>query len=353
MPLTTPYVLIAISNVARANSFRQIASESLRLEGVVVRDGDDAMEEISRRGMPALLVVDLSLPRMDGFTVVRRVRRTPSDTPTRVIVVSAHESLRAAARELSASLGISGILPLDAEASTLRDMIFAGLDPTHSDQLRTSATAADAVSNRPQPLDHEEIVERAAVGIRRRFRLPVSVGYLRVGDREGLTFHVAAREGEQVVDLNSAIDVAVLRQVAESSEPLVVPSVESHPVFAQMAGTANKSVRGFAAVPIPSGRESVRASLCLMDTQPLALTAADIDALSACGRQTAIELDHVAVTAPERKASVVDMPDDVEALQHLASTDPLTGIANRRGGEKHIGNESRARSARSALSAAS
>src|SRR6188768_1546120 len=162
MSPSTPYVLLAISNVTRAAAFRQVASESLRLESVVVRDGDDAMQEMARRGLPALLIVDLSLPRVDGFTIVRRVRRGSPDSQTHIIVVSAHESLRAAARELSASLGISGILPLDVEPATLRDMIFAGLDPAREARQRATATpAAEAGPSRQNPaLDPEEVVER-------------------------------------------------------------------------------------------------------------------------------------------------------------------------------------------------
>src|SRR4051812_11070776 len=168
MPPTAPYALIAISNVTRAAAFRLVATESFRLDTVVVRDGDDAVQELTRRGMPALLIVDLSLPRVDGFTIVRRVRRNTSDNQTQIIVVSAHESLRAAARELSASLGISRILPLDVDPTTLRDMIFAGLDPAREAQRSQAPALAETASTRPNPaLDPEEVVERAAVEIRR------------------------------------------------------------------------------------------------------------------------------------------------------------------------------------------
>ena len=339
MSASTPYVLIAISNVTRAAAFKQVASESLRLESVVVRDGDDALQEMTRRGMPALLIVDLSLPRVDGFTIVRRVRRGSPESQTHIIVVSAHESLRVAARELSSSLELSGILPLDVEPATLRDMIFAGLDPARDARRPAGAPPADAPSIKQNPpLGPEEVVERAAVEIRRRFRVPISVGYLRFADQENLTFHMATREAETLPAPDELVEIAVLRQVSESSEPLVVPSVEDHPLFPQRSSATASAVRGFAAVPIASSRDYAHAALCVIDTKPLAMSAVDIDALAAFGRHVGLELDRVSAIVPERKATL-EMPDSVEALQHLASTDPLTGIANRRGGEKHIANE--------------
>lgn len=340
MPSTTPYVLIAVSNVARATAFSHVVAESLRLESVIVRDGDDAVDQMSRRGMPALLVVDLSLPRIDGFTIVRRMRRINPDHQTRVIALSAHESLRAAARELAPSLGLTGILPLEADAITVRNTIFAGLDPSHEERRRAAGTGADAGSIRPlAAADPEEIVERVAAEVRRRFRVPVSVGYLRAADQEGLTFHVSARPGDQALALHESLDAAILRQVADSNEPLIVPSVDSHPVFGAMHSDARAGVKGFAAVPIISTRDSVRAALCLLDTQTLTLTAGDVDALAAYGRQAGQELDRAISPTPERKLTSGELPEDIEALQHLAATDPLTGVANRRGGERHISNE--------------
>jgi CheY-like chemotaxis protein len=86
------YALIAISNLARAASFRQAVVDALELETIVVRDGDEATAEIARLGPPKLLIVDLSLPRVDGFTVVRKIRREFSpfgmSTPLRPILAT-------------------------------------------------------------------------------------------------------------------------------------------------------------------------------------------------------------------------------------------------------------------------
>ena len=125
MPGSSPYALIAISNVARGASFRQAVADALEIETVVVRDGDEAIAEIGRQGPPRLLVVDLSLPRVDGFAVVRKIRRQTPDTETRIIVVAAHESLRSAARELAVPLEIAAVLPVDIDDTGLSDVLVA------------------------------------------------------------------------------------------------------------------------------------------------------------------------------------------------------------------------------------
>src|SRR5262245_33258040 len=113
-PLSSSYALIAIPNVNRATSVRHLVTEIARADTIVVRDGDAALKEIAERGIPSLLIVDLSLPRIDGFALLRSLRTQATSTSTQVLAVSAHETLRAAARDLSSSLGIGAVLPLDA-----------------------------------------------------------------------------------------------------------------------------------------------------------------------------------------------------------------------------------------------
>jgi diguanylate cyclase (GGDEF)-like protein len=336
---SSSYVLIAIPNVSRAASVRAVAAETLGLETAIVRDGDDAVQEMARRGVPTLLIVDLSLPRVDGFTVVRRLRRQAIARLPHVIVMSAHESLRTAARTLAATLHLDAVLPLDTDAVTLRDTIVAHLRPSAPAAPFSADTAPPEPSTSVPVIDPEDLVDRAAIDIRRRFRMPISIGYVKHGEEESVTLHVVSRGSQPPAPANP-IDVALLRQVACSSEPLIVPNAEDHPVFAPLATHSTSPVRGFAAVPAGSARDHMRAALCLADSKPLTLGAADLDALMATGRQLGAVLDKLRPESGSAERRIAtDMPEDVKALQHLASTDPLTGIANRRGGERHIASE--------------
>jgi diguanylate cyclase (GGDEF)-like protein len=351
MPPSSHYALVAMSNLNRAGTFRQGVSEALGLDVVLVRDGDEALQEIARRGPPALLVVDLSLPKVDGFAVIRKIRRQFSDDETRIIAVAAHESLRAAARELAGPLAISGTLPLDVDPSAMNEVLVG-------QRRAVSNGVAEAGPQRASEL--ADVMDRAAIEARRRFRMPISIGYLKVGDEEDLTFHVAARDTGPAMAIGEVTEFRFLSQVAEASDPLIIPNVESHPVFAALLLKGPRPVRGFAAVPILTPRDDIRAALCVLDIRPITLSASDVDALVAFGRDVGRDLDR-ALSGPDPSASGSAswshrpspevQADEVKALQHLAATDPLTGLTNRRGGEKHIANEiSRAKRERRPLS---
>ena len=338
------YALIAISNQNRGASFKRLAADTLKTEVVVVRDGDAALHEIAERGAPVALIVDPSLPRVDGFTVIRTVRRQATNVRTRIVVVSAHDSLRAAAHELSSSLEIGTILPLDADAKALQD----ALKSPGGERKEKAGRQGEAVPAPParaaEGMDADEIMERASIDVRRRFQMPASVGYLKVGEEESLTLH-ASTSGPSSRLAMGDLDIGLLRSVAEGTEPIVIPNVESHAVFSRLTAKGGHPVRAFAAVPVATSHEHVRAALGLLDAEPLKLTAAELDAFAEFGRALGEQLDGVIVVETaeftDPRESPVDPKeiDDIEALQHLAATDPLTGLANRRGGEKHIGNE--------------
>jgi diguanylate cyclase (GGDEF)-like protein len=313
------YGLVAVPNLHRATFIRQIVLESLNLDVLLVRNGDEALQLLTDAGLPALLIVDLSLPRVDGLTIIQTLRHHPSGHATRIIAVGGHESLRSAARALASSLDISHVLSLDVERHAWPSLL-ADLLPAYRID--------------PHP-DVHAVIERAALDARHRFHVPLAIGYARIGAEEHLSYADATRETASPIAMGDFNEHSFLRQVADATGALVIPRIDTHPVFAEPFARHLHPMLGVIAIPILAHRADVRAALSLFDTTPMMLSASEIDAFCAFGRSVARDLDGVSLPPHEPKISV-DLFEDVEALQQLASTDSLTGLENRRGGETHI-----------------
>jgi CheY-like chemotaxis protein len=85
-----PYILIVDDDEDAQEIFRQIA-ESLDIISVGVRDGVEALEAV-REAPPALILLDLIMPHMNGFEVLSELRGNPGTQNIPVIIVSAVES---------------------------------------------------------------------------------------------------------------------------------------------------------------------------------------------------------------------------------------------------------------------
>ena len=84
-------------------SIAEIVALYLERAGFAVRtvgDGQEALDE-SARSLPDLVVLDLMLPRVDGYEVLRRLRAT-SDTPVIMLTARKTEVDRIAGLELGA-----------------------------------------------------------------------------------------------------------------------------------------------------------------------------------------------------------------------------------------------------------
>src|SRR5664279_3381375 len=84
-------------------SIAEIVALYLERAGFTVRtvgDGQEALDE-SARSLPDLVVLDLMLPRVDGYEVLRRLRAT-SDTPVIMLTARKTEVDRIAGIELGA-----------------------------------------------------------------------------------------------------------------------------------------------------------------------------------------------------------------------------------------------------------
>jgi CheY-like chemotaxis protein len=68
-----------------------------------VRDGEEAVAYLKGEGryfdreeypVPDLLLLDLKMPRMDGFEVLRWIRQQPGLSPLRVVMLTSSEDIR-------------------------------------------------------------------------------------------------------------------------------------------------------------------------------------------------------------------------------------------------------------------
>jgi two-component system cell cycle response regulator DivK len=81
-------------------------------EVLVARDGEEAVETVLRE-KPELVLMDLSLPVLDGWEATRRIRAEPSVACTPVIALTAHAMEGEREKALSAGCNDFDTKPVD------------------------------------------------------------------------------------------------------------------------------------------------------------------------------------------------------------------------------------------------
>ncbi len=306
---------------------------------IVTRNGDEAKAMLRRRNLPVLVVANLSLPRLDGFALLADLRRIAGGSGPPVVVVSSSKELSGAAWNLKERLGVTELLAADATEEQALETLGRALP-----SLRQRGTGPEAIAG--SNVAHErwvgEVIDRYAADVARRFGVSLVLVSVIVGEREWLRVHVNVSR-RSLPQGRSPREWSFIRQVLEGGEPIVVPDVQQHPVFAATEFPPAGTLRGYSGVPVKTSPDRVHGALCVFDLEPLALDARAIDALAETGRRLALELD----TSLERANSL----ERFSALSRLALTDQVTGLANRRGGEEALAREvARARRGGAALS---
>jgi CheY-like chemotaxis protein len=107
--------LVADDNNTERTALKEIFKSEPNWELVPAHDGQDALDKLHAGLRPDLLLVDLRMPKLDGFGLIQRIREDPSLRTIRVVVISSdhdREQVRALAQ-----LRISGYLlkPFDTD----------------------------------------------------------------------------------------------------------------------------------------------------------------------------------------------------------------------------------------------
>jgi diguanylate cyclase (GGDEF)-like protein len=328
----------------RAAAFRA-ALTGIPLETVVVRDGDEAKQQILARGAPTLLILDLSLPKLDGFELLRELRQHASPSETGAIVVSGHSAVRAAARRLADPLGISRVLPFDMERPGLREAIDATLNELKTGQVIAMETPPPPARREPGAAV-EDVIDTAVMAAVQRFHTAVAVVYVKIGRQEQVRGYFALSGAGDTVSATQSL--AFLRQVAAGRDSLIVPNLSNYPALLEVSPGGMPQIEGLAATPLPPDPD-ISGTICVMDTARLMIDALGLEALEGIAQ----DLHRDLTTAEKRPVppGVAGTTVDTDSLERLASADPLTNLANRRGGERDIAAEiSRARRQKTPLS---
>jgi chemosensory pili system protein ChpA (sensor histidine kinase/response regulator) len=111
---------------------RKITGRLLEREGYQVltaKDGVDALEQM-KDVVPAVMLVDIEMPRMDGFDLTREVRADPRTRRVPIIVISSRTAEKH--RSQATQLGVNAFLGkpyADSELlQTISDFIVAQAD---------------------------------------------------------------------------------------------------------------------------------------------------------------------------------------------------------------------------------
>jgi chemosensory pili system protein ChpA (sensor histidine kinase/response regulator) len=89
---------------------RKVTSRLLEREGYQVltaKDGLDALEQM-KDAVPAVMLVDIEMPRMDGFDLARSVRGDPRTRDVPIVIISSRTADKH--RSQAAQLGVNAFL---------------------------------------------------------------------------------------------------------------------------------------------------------------------------------------------------------------------------------------------------
>ncbi len=265
------------------------------LEPVVVLDGEAAIDVLHSRGLPRLMIVNPSLPKVDGFAVIAELRKLTTVERVPALVISSFATLRGHATRLQSRLGISAVFAPTIEVDQLRQVVrgalvasdpivFIDLDDPSDPSVREQARLVELEHLVDlKPVDATLEIELAAIA--REFG--VTTVLVTLVDRDRAVFKAAHGLPRELVGRDSVPrNQSLCRHVVEATSPapLIVPDAASHPAFADNPLVRAGVIGSYVGVPLLSPTGHVLGSLCLIDRLPWLGSAAMIAALTARAR---------------------------------------------------------------------
>ena len=115
------YILIVEDDA----DLRSVEAEVLGAEGFEVRtaaDGIEALEAIDASGTPALILLDLRMPRLNGWDLAARLRANDRLRSVPIVVVAAHLAIAEEAAAIGARAWLHKPVSIDHLLSVVRGL---------------------------------------------------------------------------------------------------------------------------------------------------------------------------------------------------------------------------------------
>ena len=151
--------------------------ELLGYATVAAMDGRDALDALAREAVD-LVLLDVMMPRLDGYEVLRRIKADPALRHLPVIMVSALDQLESAVRCIE--LGAEDYLPKPFEPVLLRARVAAGLErkrwhdreAAYRRQIEEQLRVIEAERRRAEDLLHVVLPAAAVAELKRSDGVP-------------------------------------------------------------------------------------------------------------------------------------------------------------------------------------
>jgi CheY-like chemotaxis protein len=286
-----PHAIVADPKPSRCAVYAKLLSAE-GLNAVCVNDGAEACAKLRCVSDVRFLITELSLPRVDGFEVIRQLQAlAPSPVPT--LVVSAFREMRETAAMMRVELGIGAVMttssPSDAIARLIHRLHSGTANLANDSSLpidrsmpKMSEKAAKLAKDSATDPELQRIVERVA----RRFGVPVALVSLFLEDKQWFK----ARVGLRVK--NAPLDASFCRHVVEANEAMIVPDAHIHPTFANSAFVRKSFVRGYAGAPLVGADGQIWGTLCIIDpVKPITMDAGELKHLALLADEVVAELE--------------------------------------------------------------
>jgi len=162
MGSSAKYVAMVILVVEDSASMRQLVCSALaRIKSAIVVEALDAVDALDKLGEihPDIIMTDINMPQMDGFTFIARLRQRPEHRATPVIVLTTESDEHD--RERASSLGVAAYVtkPIRVHDVVAAVAAVVGEHPAPAIVLRVAYdSVADLVDDYTATLVRGEIV---------------------------------------------------------------------------------------------------------------------------------------------------------------------------------------------------